>query len=242
MHFYPHNIGDFNNATRHLTRVERSVYRDAIELYYDTESMLTNALDVLCRKLLCNSEHERDALILVLSEFFDKTELGYRHERCEIEIEKYRANTSAKARAGIASAAKRKQNSTRVEHVNNECATKQEIINNNQETLTNESKAIAIGKPNCPHEEIIKLYHEILPSCPSIRDWTPARQGLLRARWNESEDRQNVDYWRGLFEYISKIPFLTGQVTSTGRKPFFASLDWIVKAENFAKIREGRYD
>ena len=48
----------------------------------------------------------------------------------EIEIKKYRDNTSAKARAGIASAAKRQQNSTRVEHASNECATKQETITN----------------------------------------------------------------------------------------------------------------
>ena len=28
MNFYQHHIGDFNNATRHLTRLERSIYRD----------------------------------------------------------------------------------------------------------------------------------------------------------------------------------------------------------------------
>ena len=40
MHYYSHNIGDFNNSTRHLTRVERSLYRDLIELYYDSEQPL----------------------------------------------------------------------------------------------------------------------------------------------------------------------------------------------------------
>lgn len=52
MNFYPHHIGDFNNATRHLTRVERSVYRDLIELYYDTECPLNNDLEKLFRRAL----------------------------------------------------------------------------------------------------------------------------------------------------------------------------------------------
>lgn len=101
---------------------------------------------------------------------------------------------------------------------------------------------IAIGKPNCPHEEIIKLYHEILPASPRIKDWTSARKGMLKVRWDEDSERQNIQYWRGLFEYIAKSPFLTGKVSTQGRKPFLLSLDWLVKAENFAKVREGRYD
>jgi len=48
MNYYPHHIGDFNSATRHLTRIERSVYRDLIELYYDTEAPLSRDVDKLC--------------------------------------------------------------------------------------------------------------------------------------------------------------------------------------------------
>ena len=113
MNLYLRHIGDFNNATRHLTRVERSVYSDAIELYYDTEQALQCAdIGKLERRLLCVTDDEKQALKDVLSEFFVLTDAGYTHSRCDAEIAKYRANTSAKARAGIASAAARKQNST----------------------------------------------------------------------------------------------------------------------------------
>ena len=105
-----------------------------------------------------------------------------------------------------------------------------------------EDKAIATGKPDCPHQEIIALYHEILPASPRIKDWTPARAASLKARWNEGTDRQTLEYWRKLFEYIAGQPFLTGKVASNGRKPFFLTLDWLVKTENFAKVREGRYE
>ncbi|AMR77651.1 hypothetical protein [Cupriavidus nantongensis] len=97
-------------------------------------------------------------------------------------------------------------------------------------------------RPDCPHQEIIALYHEILPMCPSIREWKGARQANLRTRWNEDPKRQNLDYWRTFFTYVAESKFLTGRAkTQEGRKPFLASLDWIVKAENFTKIREERY-
>lgn len=94
-------------------------------------------------------------------------------------------------------------------------------------------------KPDCPHQEIIALYHEILPMCPSVREWTPARATHLRARWNEDQKRQNLSYWRAFFEYVATCDFLIGK---TGSKPFLASLAWMSTAENFTKIREGNYE
>lgn len=97
------------------------------------------------------------------------------------------------------------------------------------------------AKPDCPHQQIIALYNELLPTSPEIRDWTPARAIHLRTRWNETPERQNLDWWERFFGYIAKSDFLTGKSHSRDRKPFCAPLDWICKAENFAKIVEGRY-
>lgn len=94
------------------------------------------------------------------------------------------------------------------------------------------------AKPDCPHQAIIELYHEMLPQCPRIRDWTPARQQHLRARWNEDPKRQNLDYWKRFFEYVASCDFLVGL---SGKSPFFADLEWIVTSKNFTKIREERY-
>ncbi|MGB8414977.1 hypothetical protein [Paraburkholderia sp.] len=96
-------------------------------------------------------------------------------------------------------------------------------------------------KPDCPHQEIIAAYHELLPASPAIRDWTPARAAHLRTRWNEDPKRQSLDWWRRFFAYVAESAFLTGNVTSGERKPFTVSLDWLCKAENFAKVREGRF-
>jgi uncharacterized protein YdaU (DUF1376 family) len=154
MNFYPHHISDFNNATRHLTRVERSVYRDAIERYYDTEHALQSDFESLARRLLCLSVEEIKALECVLSEFFTLTDNGYVNDRCEHEIEKYRANTSAKARAGKASAmarqqksAKRKHRATDVEQ-NSTGVHNQEPITINHKPIVKAASATQFVKPS----------------------------------------------------------------------------------------------
>lgn len=95
---------------------------------------------------------------------------------------------------------------------------------------------------DCPHQKIIALYHEILPQCPAVREWTPARATQLRARWNEDPGRQNMEYWRRFFEYVKTCDFLVGVQPDSRRKPFFADLEWIVKHANFTKIRERKYE
>jgi uncharacterized protein YdaU (DUF1376 family) len=142
MNYYSHHIGDFNSATRHLTRVEQSVYRDAIELYYDTEHELTSDIEKLARRLICISDEEKTALISILSEFFIDTPDGFYHERCDIEITKYHNNASSKARAGIASALARKVKSTDVEQVLNTCETDEQLTNNHKPITNNHIKNI----------------------------------------------------------------------------------------------------
>ena len=141
MKFYPHHIGDFDRATRHLTRLERSLYRDLIELYYDTEKPLSLEVAFVCRRIIAN-ECSTDVQRL-LNEFFNETPQGWYHSRCEYEIEKYRANASQKSEAGKASAAKREWKrqqamngrSTGVENPFNGTPTNQEPITNNHEPI-----------------------------------------------------------------------------------------------------------
>lgn len=95
---------------------------------------------------------------------------------------------------------------------------------------------------NCPHQQIIDLYHNVLPMCPQIQKWTVARARQLRARWNEDLHRQNLDWWRQLFKYIATSEFLTGRTICQGKEPFFADLEWITKSANLVKIIEGKYE
>lgn len=161
---------------------------------------------------------------------------------------KYRAirnEDDRKEQNRIAQEKFRNKNKPKISEVSKSKQSKPPSAQEEEEAEAEEVKAIAsgdAGKPSCPHKEIIALYHEILPSAVGVRDWTPARAALLKARWNEDIDRQNLEWWKGLFEFISKNDFLMGRTSSSGRKPFNFSLPWLLKAENFAKVREGYYE
>jgi hypothetical protein len=97
--------------------------------------------------------------------------------------------------------------------------------------------------PPCPHEQIIELYHELLPMCPKVREWNKTREGLLRARWRDDPKRHDLNWWRDFFRYIAQSDFLTGQTQGrSDRPPFVADLEWLLRPSNFAKVIEGRYE
>ena len=102
MNFYPHYVAEFNNATRHLTLVERALYKDLIDRYYETEQPLTNDLERLL-KLLIYSEYTLEILTNILNEYFIPTENGWVNKRCEIEIEHFKAIQNKRSEAGKAS-------------------------------------------------------------------------------------------------------------------------------------------
>ena len=94
----------------------------------------------------------------------------------------------------------------------------------------------------CPHQSIVDLYHQTLPTARRIQEWTPARQQSLRARWREKPDRQSLEWWGKFFGYVAKSEFLSGRTQAPGRKPFELSLDWLCKSANFVKVLEGAYE
>lgn len=96
----------------------------------------------------------------------------------------------------------------------------------------------------CPHKEIVQTYNEILGSALTpvkFKLWHGSqREKYLQARWRENEEYQNVEFWKGLFEYIrDKCPFLMGTNNGSSWK---ADLGWIIKKENFIKTVEGKYE
>lgn len=107
MNYYQHHIGDFNNATRHLTRVERSIYRDLIDLYYDKETPVPTDVERVFKLVLAHSDDEKAAVLSVLEEFFELRDDGWHQARCDAEIDQFHTKTQQASNAGKASAAKR---------------------------------------------------------------------------------------------------------------------------------------
>lgn len=87
MHHYPHHIGDYRKNTGHLTNDQDLAYRRLLEMYYDTEQPIPLETQWVARRLRVDTE----SVDLVLSDFFTKTESGWKHDRCDQEIAKYYA-------------------------------------------------------------------------------------------------------------------------------------------------------
>lgn len=114
MNYYQHHIGDFNNATRHLSLVERAIYRDLLDMYYDTEKPIdASNLERLARRLQCTAEDQTAALKYVLDEFFTLEDGVYINNRCEREIAEYHGKRKQASDAGKASAKKRAEKKQR---------------------------------------------------------------------------------------------------------------------------------
>ena len=98
MHYYQHNIGDYRKDTSHLTLLEHGIYRQLLDTYYLDEQPLSNDLAKLMRSHSVRDANEQQALQNVLTDFFELTENGYYHKRCEDGIAEFHGK-SAKARA-----------------------------------------------------------------------------------------------------------------------------------------------
>ena len=97
--------------------------------------------------------------------------------------------------------------------------------------------ARAPKRPDCPYQEILALYHELLPQLPTVQNFTANAKATMRARWNESAETQSLTYWRRVFVTVAASDFLMGKVKDF-RCP---GLLWIIGPKNFAKIVNGAY-
>ena len=98
------------------------------------------------------------------------------------------------------------------------------------------SKDTFVPPPQCPHVDIINMYHNILPEMPKIKVWDDTAKKWLRSRWKEDPERQNLSWWGNYFTYIRTSPFLMGL-----KKDWMADLRWLVRTQNFTKVCNGVY-
>ncbi|WP_146130784.1 hypothetical protein [Sphingopyxis lindanitolerans] len=89
-------------------------------------------------------------------------------------------------------------------------------------------------EPSLRPEHVVEKWNEIAPGMgkPKVRDITPERRQLLKARIAQ----YSIDDFVTVFGNIRGSPFLRGD---TGKH--FCTFDWAMKKANFQKIIEGNY-
>jgi len=256
MYYYSHHIGDYRKDTGHLTLLEHGIYRQLLDTYYLEEHPLNSDINKLMRSHSIRNADEQQSLQNVLNDFFELTDKGYVHARCEKElVHLYAKSESARASANARWARKNKDidaNAMQTQSKSN--ANGMLPINpipinplpiNPSNTISVESKI-----PPCPHQEIISIYHNTLPELPKVLSWNKTRESYLKQRWRQlfvefecKSSEEGLDWFKNdFFQFVRDSKFLMGKVQSKDRKPFLADLEWMIKPTNFTKIIERKYE
>lgn len=177
MNYYPHHIGDYRRDTAHLSLLEHGVYRQLIDWYYLDESPIPAETQQVMRRLSAKTQEEQNAVICVLNDFFEKTETGFRHERCENELEFYKNRGSTSRQNGKLGGRPKKitnknkdiqPTETQQVILGNPYITQekgnQEPITNNQEPITKNKKSKKPLSTSVDVEEVFEYWKMIMNS------------------------------------------------------------------------------
>jgi uncharacterized protein YdaU (DUF1376 family) len=86
VNYYPFHIGDYVSATRHLSWEEDAAFRRLLDTYYITEKPIPADHRAACRLVMAQTESQREAVRVVLEEFFTLTDDGWVNKRADVEI------------------------------------------------------------------------------------------------------------------------------------------------------------
>lgn len=254
-------IPEYIADTMHLSTEEHGAYLLLLFNYWQTGKPIpTKRLQAITR--LPNDrwtvvERSLNELFIV-----DDENGVWKHKRIEKDLAEIRRKQKQRQEAGKASAEARARKAADLEEDSNGRSTgvgtddeqpMNEYNNNNSNSNSNSNSnktlipakagivKTAVSTPDpVPFLKILDLYHEKLPELPQVHKLTEARKRHIRARWKQ--DLVDLEDWGIYFDRIRQSEFLMGNGRpSNGRKPFLASLDFIITEANMTKILEGYY-
>ena len=176
MNYYEHHLGDYMRDTAHLSMLEDGAYRRLLDCYYSRESPLPADLKQVYRLVRAHGKPDQQAVASVLEEFFTLTEEGWRHRRCDAEIEKVHLKSeSARRSAEQRWAAKRTQSERNANasetHMRKECDTDTERIENAM--LSNlQTPDTRLQTPDKPKTRATRAVVASLPDGLDLDAWT----------------------------------------------------------------------
>jgi len=202
------------------------------------------------RSLCVRTDNDKESLQNVLNDFFDLTDDGYKHKRCEKELTRIydkseKARQSAKRRWS-----KENQQDTSIDNANakqTQCErTPKAMLPSNLVTQLPSNpllKDIDLSPAKAdpiPYKAIINLYHEKLKDLPRVAKLTDKRKTQIRKLWKE--DLETLDQWGHFFDWVAKSDFLMGRKEPINGRPLFrADIEWLTNQTNFTKIAEDKY-
>lgn len=149
MNYYSHNIGDYAQATMHLSLIEDAIYSRLLRRYYAEETPIVDDLKQVCRWVGARSEEECEAVEIVLSEFFELRDGYWHNKRADEEIAAYQAKVQTnRVNGSKGGRPKSKPKETQPVNNGNPGITQTVSRNNPVVTLTNNQEPITNIPPN----------------------------------------------------------------------------------------------
>lgn len=230
MNYYSHNIGDYAQATSHLTLVEDAIYMRLLRRYYAEEAPIIDDLPQVCRWVGARTEDEKEAVKTILSEFFVLDNGAWTNKRADQEITLYQAKAETNrvnGKKGGRPSGKAKETHPVLAGLANETQPKptrnpnQEPITNNQETEDQEQSA-AIAPPvqdQSPGDDAKRGTR--LPKdwtlSPELATWAKSERPELDDRMIKAMGDSFRDFW----------------ISKTGRAA--TKLDWAATWRNWVR-------
>lgn len=173
MYYYQHNIEQFDAETSHLTRNERAIYRDLIDIYhYRERPFRVDEISEIALKARVRSDDDRLDLSTVLAHCFKLDGDVYRHERIDETIRKYQGKGEVSRVNGGKSQGRPKKNPTETPQVKKDGIGNPEQTENNPTGLLLGNGSVDDGLENSdfgnPEKPVTK---ELRNSLPTTTPW-----------------------------------------------------------------------
>lgn len=242
MHYYSHNVGDYRRDTTHLSLLEHGAYRQLMDTYYLTEKPLTLVHADLMRTHSARNAEEVLAIENVLKDFFLRTDDGYIHKRCDVEIEAFHAkSTSARE------SAKARWDRVRLEKEADAMRTHSEGNANNKPITNNQEPS----KSTCPQQaddghkfrfaEIQEAYNRIcsptLPACRASND-SRRRQVKRMVDLEFNGKRPFREHGLAMWESYFSDCLTNKHWTGDNERQWRADFDFVTNPKNAIKLLE----
>lgn len=92
----------------------------------------------------------------------------------------------------------------------------------------------------CPHQKIIDLYHDTLPTLKPVGALTSKQADELDKRWSNGMGK--IDSWKVYFDDVAHSKFLLGEKDPPpGRRKFKADFNFLIRKETITKTQAGDY-
>jgi len=247
MNYYKRHIGDYHKKAGRLTMIQHGAYTLLIDACYDRERFPTR--EEAIEWLWAGTKEEIESIDFVLAKFFVEKEGKFIQKRIEEEVKNYTKNAETNKRIAIEREEKRRLKSTnRATSVNEPCTNRHLTTNQEPLTTNQEPNNKTSDKSRINNQQVVDVYHEILPMVPSVRVLAQKRKKNIKTFFNkrakELKKEFTIENFRMYLLYIKEncTWMLEDRYGNDGKFHKVKDFDYFLTDDCYIKVKEDRHN